>query len=249
MKRAISRSIQTKGNDHLGDLLPNPVKSGRDDSLKLNYKHMKNIILFIIIFTSSIFIGLSQTPYEQGMSKSLQMWGNNKPMEAIAIFERIASVEKKNWLPNYYICLISATQVLSGKEKEQASALLKQAQKNLDKAKIISNNNSEILCLQALINTAWVTLDPMNNGQKLSAVIIADYKKAIRLDEDNPRPLYLLAEYQINMSKFFGNDTEPFYEMIKTSLKKFDNFKAPSNFYPNWGKERASSLLKAKNAN
>ncbi len=89
----------------------------------------------------------------------------------------------------------------------------------------------------------------MTNGQKLSASIIESYQKAIRLDPNNPRPIYLLAEYQINMAKFFTQETEPFYEMIKSSLKKFDNFKAPSAFYPKWGAERASSLLKAQNAN
>jgi len=210
---------------------------------------MKNIIVFIIIITSSVFTGLSQTPYETGMKKALQMWGDKQPTEAIAMFQRIASVEKENWLPNYYIGLISATEVLSGAEKEQASTLLVQAQKNLDKAKVISSNNSELYCLQALINTAWVTLDPMNNGQKLSASIVESYQRAMQLDANNPRPLYLLAEYQINMAKFFSQDTKPFYEMIKTSLKKFDNFKAPSAFYPKWGKERASFILKAQNAN
>ncbi len=191
----------------------------------------------------------AQNKYEKGMSEALQLWGNNKPMEAIALFERIAANENDNWLPNYYIGLISATEVLSGRVKERASSLLDKAQINLDKAKKISSNNSELLCLQARINTAWVTLDPMNNGQKLSATIIADYRKAILLNENNPRPLYLLAEYQIHMCKWFGNDTKPFYEMIKTSLKKFDNFKAPSVFYPNWGKERASLLLKAQDEN
>tara|TARA_R110001583_G_scaffold48974_1_gene153431 strand:- start:9394 stop:10026 length:633 start_codon:yes stop_codon:yes gene_type:complete len=210
---------------------------------------MKNIIVFIIIITSSLFTGLSQTPYETGMKKALQMWGNKQPTEAIAMFERIASVEKENWLPNYYIGLISATQVLSGKEKEQAPTLLVEAQKNLDNANEISSDNSELYCLQALINTAWVTLDPMNNGQKLSASIVESYQRAMQLDANNPRPLYLLAEYQINMAKLFSQDTKPFYEMIKTSLKKFDNFKAPSAFYPMWGKERASLLLKAQNAN
>ena len=89
----------------------------------------------------------------------------------------------------------------------------------------------------------------MTNGQKLSASIIKDYQTAIQLDANNPRPLYLLAEYQINMSKFFNQDTKPLYEMIKTSLKKFDNFKAPSAFFPKWGKERASFILKVQNAN
>ena len=210
---------------------------------------MKNTIVFISIIIGSTFTGLSQTPYETGMKKALQMWGNKQETEAIALFERIASVEKENWLPNYYIGLIFVTEVLSGTEKERSTTLLEQAQKNLDKASEISDNNSELYCLQALINTAWVALDPMTNGQKLSASIIKDYKTAIQLDTNNPRPLYLLAEYQINMAKFIAQDTEPFYEMIKTSLKKFDNFKAPSAFYPKWGKERANLLLKAQNGN
>jgi hypothetical protein len=210
---------------------------------------MKKIALLLLLISSQILISSAQGKYEKGMSEALQLWGNNKPSEASALFERIASNEEENWLPNYYIGLISATQVLSGKEKEQASSLLEQAQINLDKAKLISNNNSELICLQGLINTAWVTLDPMNNGQKLSASIVEDYKTAIQLDANNPRALYLLAEYQINMAQMFGNDPKPFYEMLKTSLKKFDNFKAPSAFYPTWGKERASLLLKAQNAN
>ncbi|MRT94757.1 M48 family metallopeptidase [Ancylomarina sp. 16SWW S1-10-2] len=209
---------------------------------------MKKIALILLLLCSQILISSAQSKYEKGMSEALQLWGKQKPMKAIALFERIAANEKENWLPNYYIGLISATQVLSRKEKEHAPALLKQAQESLDKANKISRNNSELFCLQGLINTAWVTLDPMNNGQRLSAVIIEDYRKAIELDENNPRPLYLLAEYQINSAKYFGNDTESFYEMIKASLKKFDNFKAPSAFYPNWGKERANLLLKAQNA-
>ena len=210
---------------------------------------MKRIIASIIILTSIVFASFSQTPYERGMTKALQMWQNKKSTEAIALFERIASVEKENWLPNYYIGLIYATQVLSGLEKEKASILLEQAQKSLDKAENISNNNSELFCLQGLINTAWVTLDPMTNGQKLSASIIESYQKAISLDPKNPRPIYLMAQYQINLAKMFGQDTKPFYNRIKVSLKMFDNFKAPSAFYPNWGAERASLLLKAQNAN
>ena len=210
---------------------------------------MKKIVLFLLLISSQILISSAQNSYNKGMSEALQLWGKQNPMEAIALFERIASAENENWLPRYYIGLIYTTEVLSKKSKETADGLLKKAQLNLDKAKAISKNNSELICLQAQINTAWVTLDPMNNGQKLSAAIIEDYRKAMHLDVNNPRPFYLLAEYQISMSKFIAQDTEPFYEMIKTSLKKFDNFKAPSAFYPMWGKERASLLLKAQNAN
>lgn len=208
---------------------------------------MKKITLLILLIASQILMCSAQNNYEKGMSEALQLWGNKKPMEAIALFERIAMVEKENWLPRYYIGLISATQVLSSADKTQATVLLHNAQKQVDFAQRSSPNNSEICCLQGLINTAWITLDPMNNGQKLSAVTIGNYKKAIELDSNNPRALYLLAEFQINMAHMFSQDTKAYYEMIKVSLEKFDNFKAPSAFYPNWGKSRAEQLLKSRN--
>jgi len=207
---------------------------------------MKKITLLILLITSQILMCSAQSKYEKGMSEALQLWGDQKPMEAIALFERIASVEKENWLPKYYMGLIYTTKVLNGKDKKGADILLAKAQKQVDLAMKCSANNSEIYCLQGLINTAWITLDPMNNGQKLSAATIGNYKKAIALNENNPRALYLLAEFQINMARMFSQDTKSYYEMIKSSLKKFDNFKAPSAFYPNWGRNRAEQLLKSR---
>ncbi len=207
---------------------------------------MKKITVLILLISSQILMCSAQNKYEKGMSEALQLWGQQKPMEAVALFERIASVEKENWLPRYYIGLIYTTQVLNRKEKKNSDSLLEKAQKQVDIAQSYSPNNSEIYCLQGLINTAWITLDPMNNGQKLSAATIGNYKKAIALNENNPRALYLLAEFQINMARMFSQDTKSYYEMIKSSLKKFDNFKAPSAFYPNWGRNRAEQLLNSR---
>jgi len=207
---------------------------------------MKKITVLILLIASQMLMCSAQNNYEKGMSEALQLWGKQKPMEAVALFERIALVEKENWLPKYYIGLITATQVLSGANKNQATVLLQKAQKQVDLAEGCSPNNSEICCLQGMINTAWITLDPMNNGQKLSAATINNYKEAIELDNNNPRALYLLAEFQINMAKMFSQDTKAYYKMIIKSLEKFDNFKAPSTFYPNWGKNRAEQLLKSR---
>ena len=207
---------------------------------------MKKSILLVLVIISNVLVGHSQNRYEKGMHQALQLWESQKPMEAIALFERIASAEKENWLPNYYIGLISATQVLSNADKNLSGMLLKKAQKHLDAANAISPDNSELYCLQGLINTAWITLDPMVNGQKLSPVTIETYQKAMQLDPNNPRPLYLLAEFQINMAKFLGQDTGAYYNMIIKSLEKFDTFKTPEAFYPTWGKGRAKQILEAR---
>ncbi|MFA8435064.1 MAG: tetratricopeptide repeat protein [Marinifilaceae bacterium] len=210
---------------------------------------MKKLFLITILITGNLLAGLAQNQYEKGMQQALQLWQSQKPMEAIGLFERIASAEKENWLPNYYVGLVLTTQVFSNRDKSQAEAMLTKAQKHLDIAQKKSPKNSELLCLQGFINTAKITLDPMTNGQKLSQATIETYKKAIQLDPNNPRALYLLAEFQINMAKFFGSDTTEYYEMIIKSLEKFNTFKAPEAFYPNWGAERAKQILANRNGN
>lgn len=60
---------------------------------------MTKIITIIALFVASIVS--AQTQFEKGMGSALKLWSEGKNTEAIAQFERIALVEKTNWLPNY----------------------------------------------------------------------------------------------------------------------------------------------------
>lgn len=209
----------------------------------------KTILILAILLGAWTGQGHTQNTYEKGMQTALSQWGNNKSMEAIALLERISATEKGQWLPSYYISLISTIQVMSGKTQSNASLILNKAQKYHDQAEKISPNNAELICLQALVHTGWITLNPKVYGQKLSPVIIQLYKKAMEQEPENPRPIYLLAEYQIHMDKMFGKDPSIHYKMLTKSLEKFNTFKAPCAFYPSWGKDRVIKLLQRKNEN
>ena len=76
---------------------------------------MTKIITIIALFVASVVS--AQTQFEQGMAKALQTWKEGKSAEAVAQLERIASVEKTNWLPSYYIALIHTTQAFGEKDK------------------------------------------------------------------------------------------------------------------------------------
>src|SRR3954467_13013387 len=125
---------------------------------------MKTIITSIVLFVCSLLT--AQTQYEQGMAKAMQLWGAGNNTEAVATFERIASVEKTNWLPNYYIAFINTIETFGTKDKEKAAALIAKAQDALDNATAISPNNTEIMVVQAMLYTAILVQDPMANGQK-----------------------------------------------------------------------------------
>lgn len=202
---------------------------------------MKTIITSIAFFICSLLS--AQTQYEQGMGKAMQLWGAGNDTEAVATFERIASVEKTNWLPNYYIAFISTIDVFGAKDKTNIPALLTKAQDAIDNATAISPNNPEIMVVQAMLYTAILIQDPMTNGQKYGALAMKQYNKALLIDPKNPRVVFSKAEFEIGGAKYWKTDTKPMCEAIAKSIELFANFKPESVFHPKWGLDRAQQAL------
>lgn len=203
---------------------------------------MIKIITAITFFICSI--ATAQTQYEQGMGKAFGLWKEGKTTEAVANFERIASVEKNNWLPNYYVSFISTLDAFGTKDKDKISALLEKSQNALDNAELISPNNPELMVLQSLIYTAWIVYDPMTNGMAYSGRAMEVYNKALIIAPNNPRVVFSKAEFEIGGAKYWGSDTKPMCEQIAKSIELFANFKPETPFSPSWGLDRAEAKLK-----
>lgn len=204
---------------------------------------MIRIITTLVLFICGVTFAQSPSQYEQGMQKALGMWHEGKGTEASAIFERIASVEKTNWLPNYYVALINTIEVFKSEDKSKAPALLEKAQLALNDATSVSANNPEIMVVQALIYTAWIVQDPMTNGMKYSGKAMEQYYKAQAIAPENPRVVFSKAEFEIGGAKYWGKDTKPMCAEIERSISLFAKFKPETAFHPNWGLDRAKEVL------
>ena len=202
---------------------------------------IKIITTLALLFCTSLF---SQSQYEKGMAEAMQLWKENKNTEASALFARIASAEKDNWLPNYYVALVNATAAFQTKDKQTINLLLTKAQAALDIETAKDANNVELMVVQCMIHTAWIVYDPMTNGMKLSPVVNGIYTKAGFLAPNNPRVMFGKAEFEIGGAKYFGTDTKPLCAQIEKSIELFANFKPESPFHPTWGLERAQQALK-----
>lgn len=205
---------------------------------------MKKLILSLVIVFSAIF-AQAQSQYEQGMNKAFELWKTNNNAEASAMFERIASVEKNNYLPNYYVALVNTTtafQVLNDKQK--VTALLDKAQETLDIEFAKNPENAEILVLQALIYTAWISFDPMTNGMKLSGKVMELYAKAEKIAPNNPRVIFGKAEFEIGGARYFKQDTSVMCAQIDKAITLFSTFKPETIYHPNWGLDRALEAQK-----
>ncbi|MCK7559167.1 hypothetical protein MKQ70_31030 [Chitinophaga sedimenti] len=125
----------------------------------------------------------------------------------------------------------------------QIDELADQAEKNINKASALSKDNSEIACVQSLITTARINVDPMTRGRKFSPVSSAYLADAKKFNPENPRVYLLQGQTLYYTPEQFGGSKEKAKEMFELSLKKFESFKPESKIAPNWGKEYTQSLL------
>ncbi|MEO8517226.1 MAG: hypothetical protein ABI426_10790 [Flavobacterium sp.] len=202
---------------------------------------MAKIFAIIAIFVCSLLS--AQTQFEQGMGKALGLWKEGKATEASAQFERIASVEKANWLPNYYIAFVNTIESFRTQDKSLVPALLEKAQKAQTEATIVSPNNPELMVMQAMIYTAWIVYDPMTNGMKYSQKVMEQYYLASAIAPNNPRVVFSKADFQINSARYTGADTKPLCEQVAKSIELFATFKPESELHPNWGLDRAKQVM------
>ena len=204
---------------------------------------MTKLITIIAMFVASVVS--AQTQFDQGMQKALQTWKDGNSKEALVQFEKIASVEKTNWLPNYYIAFINTTQAFGEKDKTKIESLLNAAQKAQDVCNELAQENPEVLVLQAMIHTAWIVYDPMTNGQRLSDDAMYILNKAYKLAPENPRVVFQKASFEKGMAEYFGQDTKPMCVQIEKSIELFATFKPESAFHPSWGLDKAQEAVKA----
>lgn len=193
------------------------------------------------------FVATAQTQFEKGMGSALKLWDEGKNTEAVAQFERIASVEKTSWLPNYYIAAINTFQSFGEKDKTKMKTLLEAAQKAQDEINTLAPDNAEVIVMQAMIHTAWIVYDPMTNGQRLYQDVLFLYGKAEKIAPENPRVVFNKASFEKGGAAYFGGDIAPMCEKIKASINLFATFKPETPLHPTWGLDRAKQEAESCN--
>ncbi len=208
-----------------------------------------NIMYRIVLIITLFFIGLfadAQSKYETEMTKALTAFGEAKTPDdmekAAQHFDRIAKVEKENWLPIYYAMFIRSLNAFSlDKDKaiksvDELEGLYSglEAMKDADK--------SEVLTLRGLFRTVKVVKDPQTYGMVLSSAIIKDYDDALKINSKNPRAMYLMAQYNMGGAEFWGKDPKEYCPQIENAKTLFGT-ENKEGFQPKWGEDHVDEIL------
>jgi hypothetical protein len=209
---------------------------------------MKKIIAFtllLIVITNNIF---SQSEkYTEFMKKNiaaLYTAGTNEDFQNAANnFERIAVAEKEQWQPYYFAGYALVMKSFITKDKSQVDGICDKADELISMAESLSNNNSEITTLKAMVLQSRLSVDQsrgMTMGPKSSKLL---QQALTEQPANNPRAYTQLAQTLYYTPTAFGGGKDAGITMLKKALAAYDTFKPSSELDPNWGKEYAGELL------
>lgn len=208
--------------------------------------------LFITIIIS---IALSATAQSDKFTKAMltniakldSVKTDSEKVELSNQFERIAKAEKDKWQPYYYAAML---QILRTYQMKGAGVdeVLDNADNLLISAEMVSPDNSELLCLKAMVLTARISVDPQRRGAEYSQKSTDILKKAAKLNPDNPRIYLLMAKNIFHTPAFWGGGKDKAKPVVQKSVELFEKFTPVSEIDPNWGKAMATSLLEQCNS-
>lgn len=131
-------------------------------------------------------------------------------------FERISLKYDKEWLPVYYTAYTGIQMVYYNPKAENNEMVLSTAKACIDKLSSFTNaDKSEISTLFGYYYNALTMINPAVNGQKYFNDVISNYEKAMQLNPQNPRPVFLLALYESYLPDFIRSKRDFCEEISK----------------------------------
>jgi hypothetical protein len=209
---------------------------------------MKNLHLFLMGLTLIVSQSLTaQSKYEKTMASTLAILDTatkSTTYQSVAnTMERVGDAEKDKWLPYYYAGFCYVLMSYHTRDGEEIDALLDKAEKFKEKAASIAKNESEITTLDAWINMARISVDPMNRGQKYSMTAGTLLGKAMQQNPANPRPHYLKGNNTYYTPPMFGGGAKNALPSFEKAAELYETFEAPGDFWPDWGKGNVTTMI------
>ena len=213
---------------------------------------MKRLILsaLIVFFATSLFA--QNEKFIAAMKKNLSALDTSfkEPANLLSLannFERIATAEKKEWLPYYYAAFCQVNYGYLEKDKSKADSYADKATALIAVADSLSPNNSEISCIKSMIASCHLMVDPMQRYMEYGPESSSNIEAAIQQDTNNPRPYFLQGQGLRYTPEQFGGGCKTAKPILQISLDKYNTFRPVSDIHPNWGKTQVENTIKGCN--
>jgi hypothetical protein len=210
-------------------------------------KNLRNILTALLLIAGLNTLAQDQNPKLDGaLSKGLEMINASKSSEDLLksanYFERIAQVETKAWLPQYYAAYANLLAGIETADKDIKDQLFDKGLQEVDQANGLSPENSEIYALKGYVEYMKLSIDPQSR-LKYIAASATSLEHAKKINPENPRVYLISGQNKFYTPEAFGGGKMTAKPILDTAAAKFVIFKATSPLMPNWGLERVKVLL------
>ena len=213
---------------------------------------MKKTTLFACFMLFATLVMGGDDKYYQLMGETLQGFSTCSSVEDFQNlankFRVIANVEKEEYLPLYYEahCYILIS-FMGGLSAEKKDSYLDKASELIEKMKELAPNEAEVEVMKAFYHTGYLVVNPPQRAMSTTPLIHSAIAKALAMEPNNPRALFLRISNEMGTASYFGEDTSAFCAQAKELLQNWDSYELKSPIHPNWGKEDVEGIVKGCN--
>jgi hypothetical protein len=218
-----------------------------DKNFNMKKVAFTTLICIISLYCSNVYAKGGE-PFTQAMKAAVGTLDTTRTakgfQELANQFERIGTVESKEWLPAYYAAYCYTMTVFTSRNSKVVDDYMDKAEVLINHADSLKPNNSEIMTVKGLINSGRIMKDPASRGRKYGTIAGEFYEKAKKLDETNPRPYTLQGQGAFYTPKMFGGGKEKAKPLLEAAVARYKTFKPESEIAPHWGEQFAVEMLK-----
>ena len=208
---------------------------------------MKRLTTIVLLVMLSSVLSMADSTYEKAMKKAMKKLNQAASIEdfqdAANEFDRIANVEKDNWLPAYHAAYVKVMMAAMEQDLEKKDPYLDAAQYNLNAVEEMEHDVAERLALQGFLTMIRMSVDPAR-GMELGSECGMTVNQAYTMNNRNPRAVLMLALFNHGSASYMGQDTSEACAMFDEVIKLLDEAESKESdpFLPGWGRNMASMM-------
>ncbi len=205
---------------------------------------MKTITSIILVLVLSPVFSIKGNNYEKAMKNALHNMSQAASVEDLSLvanqFERIANAENENWVPVYYAGYTRVLIAAMESDVQKKDPYLDAAQQHIDAVENMEHDATERMALQGFLYMIRMSVDPARGvelGQQCAMIL----NQAYMMNDQNPRAVLMLAQFNLGTAQYMGTDTSEACTMLTAALLLLDQSKDQSAdpFLPSWGRDMA----------
>jgi len=208
----------------------------------------RTTLLLCALLVATVVLGGNEK-YYQKMGETLGKFASCSSVEDFQDlanqFHVISNMETKEWLPLYYEahCYVIMG-FMDHLEAGVRDGYLERASVSIDKMVEIAPDEAEVYVMKAFYHTGYLVINPPGRSMSTSPLISAAIARALAIEPNNPRALFLRISNDMGTASFFGSDTAPICERAVELLESWDAYELKSPIHPSWGKWETEGIVK-----